>query len=232
MVTLCGGCYDAHVPAIAFFDVDRTVISANSVSLWIRRGVRQGHISWWHALQGVLWLALYALGIARLEEAITDAAKRVRGQRESDLRERTYAFWREEVAPLVQPGARRTIALHRARGDRVVLLTTASVWMCEAIAAELGCDDYLCNRMGSENGLLNGVLEPPLCYGDGKRLQAAALAESLGVPLSECSYYGDSFSDLPILLAVGFPVVVNPDPRLRRVARQRGWRVEDWSRPE
>jgi phosphoserine phosphatase len=48
------------------------------------------------------------------------------------------------------------------------------------------------------------------------------------VDLSESSFYTDSISDLPMLMRVGTPVVVNPDPRLARTARKRGWPVERW----
>ena len=34
--------------------------------------------------------------------------------------------------------------------------------------------------------------------------------------------------DLPLLERVGEPVAVNPDPRLRRIAKRRGWRIERW----
>ena len=37
-----------------------------------------------------------------------------------------------------------------------------------------------------------------------------------------------SYTDLPLLEYVREPVIVNPDPRLARVARRRGWRVESW----
>ena len=42
----------------------------------------------------------------------------------------------------------------------------------------------------------------------------------------EASYaYSDSISDLPMLRAVGNPVVVNPDPPLLEIAREEGWQT-------
>lgn len=213
---------------IAFFDVDKTVISANSATLWIRRELRLGHVGWGVALRGAFWLGLYALGFARLDAALIDAVKTLRGKRESDIRDRTRAFWDEEVRALIRPGARAALAAHRARGDRVYLLTTSSTYLSHELAAELGCDGYLCNQMDVADGIFTGGVAQPLCFGAGKTTRAAALAAELGVSLSECTYYGDSYSDLPVLRAVGTAVAVNPDPRLRRVARQRGWRIEDW----
>jgi HAD superfamily hydrolase (TIGR01490 family) len=213
---------------IAFFDVDRTILAVNSGTLWVRREVRLGHLTVWQALRAMLWGLLYALGMARMERIIASAALTLRGQRERDIHDRTLVFWRDEVRGLIRPAARAAIAAHRARGERVVLLTTSSTYLTHEVADELGCDAYLCNHLEVEDGCFTGRVEPPVCYGDGKVHHAAAYAAREGVALAECSYYGDSYSDLPVLLAVGEPVVVNPDPRLARFARRRGWRVDDW----
>ena len=57
---------------------------------------------------------------------------------------------------------------------------------------------------------------------------AEAYARARGVSLADCWFYTDSYSDLPVLERIGHPVVVNPDPRLRREAERRGWPVEFW----
>lgn len=110
------------------------------------------------------------------------------------------------------------------------LLTTSSTYLSRELAAELGCDGYLCNEMHVADGLFTGGVALPLCFGAGKTTRAAAPAAELGVPMADCTYYGDSYGDVPVLLAVGSPVAVNPDPRLRRFARRRAWRIVDRDR--
>ena len=68
----------------------------------------------------------------------------------------------------------------------------------------------------------------PLCYGQGKVTHARGYAEQLGANLADAWFYSDSISDLPMLLEVGTPVAVHPDPQLLRVARERGFHVADW----
>jgi phosphoserine phosphatase len=43
--------------------------------------------------------------------------------------------------------------------------------------------------------------------------------------LATATFYSDSINDLPLLGAVGTPVVVDPDSRLRAEASRRGWPV-------
>ena len=91
--------------------------------------------------------------------------------------------------------------------------------MEESLAAGLVMD---------ENGLLTGDLDGPLCYGDGKVIRAEQWAEEAGVDLDVSYFYSDSYSDIPMLERVGHPRVVNPDFRLRRIAKKKGWPILDW----
>ena len=56
------------------------------------------------------------------------------------------------------------------------------------------------------------------------------IAAREGIDLAESSAYSDSASDLPMLRAVGYPVAVNPDRELLRVARDEGWEVMRFDR--
>jgi phosphoserine phosphatase len=58
-------------------------------------------------------------------------------------------------------------------------------------------------------------------------LRRYALQE--GVDLKHSYAYADSHSDLPLLRAVGNPVVVSPDSALYRYAKRRRWPIEEWS---
>lgn len=213
---------------IAFFDLDRTIVSCNTATLWTRREVRLGHMSRWQALRAAWWIGLYHLGAAAMEDAIERAVATLAGVREDSIRTRSLALWQEEVVALVRPGARTAVARHRARGDRLVLLTTSSNYLSEPVTAELGLDEYVCNRFEVVDGVFTGVPVRPLCFGAGKLRYAREVAARAAVELSACAFYTDSFSDLPLLAAVGEPVAVHPDPRLAREARRRGWRTELW----
>ena len=59
---------------IAFFDLDRTLIAANSATDWIRRELRLGNIGRRQVVRAAGWIGLYQLGFARIESALHDAA--------------------------------------------------------------------------------------------------------------------------------------------------------------
>jgi HAD superfamily hydrolase (TIGR01490 family) len=214
--------------AIAFFDVDKTLLAVNSATLWIKREVRLGHLSKSAALRAGFWVGLYGLGFAKMEDVLGDAVSSLAGKSEREVILRTLAFWREEVRTTIRPGARAAVAEHKAKGDLVFLLTSSSNYLSAPISDELQLDGFLANRFIVEDGVFTGGFYEPLCFAHGKVAHARVAAEKLHIDLAECAFYTDSFSDLPMMDAVGAPYAVHPDPRLARLARARGWPILDW----
>lgn len=218
--------------AIAFFDLDKTLLAVNSGSLWIRREFALGHITRMQAVRASLWLARYHMGRVSMQHALVEAMAHLQGRDEQPIRERTIRFYEELVRSQYRPGALRALEEHRSAGDRLVLLTSSSGYMAELVARDLDLDAILCNRLEVDAaGLYTGRPLGEVCFGEGKRSYAQAYASGAGVPLSACAFYTDSYLDLPVMEVVGRPVAVHPDRRLRREALRRGWPVVDWGVP-
>lgn len=214
--------------AIAFFDLDRTLIAINSASAWMRHERRAGRLGTRDSLRAAGWLALYHLGHARMDDVVRSAVATLAGRSAAEFEARVRAFWASEVAGTVRPGAAAVLHRHRSAGDRCVLLTAASLQLGRAAAEHLHLDDVLANEFEVADGVFTGRAAEPLCFGAGKVHHATRYAARHGVALADCTFYTDSYSDLRALEVVGTPVCVAPDPRLRRAARARGWRIESW----
>lgn len=214
--------------AVAFFDVDRTLIPDNSGVLWARFERRHGRIRRRQLVKATVLGALYHFDLVDIDKAYTEALAHYRGMPEAELRAWTHRWFDEEVAGRILPGAQAAIAMHRAAGHPVVLLTNGSIYAAERGAHHWQADDWLANTFTLDgDGRLVGAFDPPLCYGAGKVTRARAWLREHhpDVSLEDCWFYSDALSDLPMLEAVGRPVVVRPDPRLRRVATARDWPI-------
>lgn len=212
----------------AFFDLDLTLLAVNSGRLWLERERRLGHISVWHLLQGLFYLAAYKLHTVDMERLYLKAMTFAKDESEETLRGCVHQWFAQEVAPHEAPGARAVLDRHRGDGDLLVLLTSATNYEAEVAAAHFGLDAYLATRYEVRDGAFTGDVVRPVCFGEGKVWHAERLAEARGLDLAQSAFYTDSYTDLPMLLRVGHPFAVHPDPRLRREARARGWPVLDW----
>jgi len=219
----------AH-PVTAFFDMDRTLVPFNSGLSYVRYEQRHGRVSRLGVARASLWMVGYHLGVIDMEAAFRHALDLYRGVPAQELDRRTREWFAEAVAPRLSDGARDALAWHRAQGHRVVLLTSSSAYAARAAAEAWGLDGWIANRFQLDGqGRLNGSWEGPLCYGQGKIVHAERWAAPRGARLDDAWFYSDSVSDLPMLERVAHPRVVNPDPRLRRVARRKGWEVLRWT---
>jgi hypothetical protein len=67
--------------------------------------------------------------------------------------------------------------------------------------------------------------------GPGKVAAMIDAAERDGIDLAGSYAYTDSFTDMPMLEAVGHPVVVNPEKELRDAAEENDWPILEFQRP-
>lgn len=218
--------------AIAFFDLDKTLLAVNSASLWVRYELRHKHLKVSQALRAMGWLIRYRLGDSDLDAPIRYSIGTLRGQPEHVLAERTQLFYRTEVRHRYRPGGLAALAEHRRRGDAIVLLTSTTQYLAQAVAADITFDKVLSTRLETDrHGLFTGRPIEPLCYGVGKLAWAQRAADEFGCKLADCTFYSDSNADVPVFAAVGRPVAINPDPVLRRHAKGLQWPCLDWGRP-
>jgi HAD superfamily hydrolase (TIGR01490 family) len=134
-------------------------------------------------------------------------------------------FFTLEVVPRIDPAAVQRLQLHLRRGDVVALLSGTLEPIASALARHLGVEHVCAAVCAERDGRY--AAQPPLIhpFGDEKVALAARLAAQLGTDLRLATAYADSKHDLPLLEAVGTPVAVSPDRRLRREAAARGWEV-------
>ncbi len=212
----------------AFFDLDRTLIDVNSAILYARFERKHGRISTKQVLTTIFHSLLYHLNIGSMEKAYARAMKHFTGVAESDLARWAKDFFEEEVKPRLQPGALPVLEEHKKAGHILVMLTSSSCYQADYACEAWGLDHWIANRFPTENGLFLGTYHKPLVYGDGKVFHAKAWADDQGVDLRRSYFYTDSYSDLPMLKVVGYPMVVNPDPKLRAHAMKHKWDLLDW----
>lgn len=192
-------------------------------SEWREGRLRARDVAW-----ASYWLGRYTLGLeGGLETAMEAAARMIAQEPEEALDRRVRAWFEREVRGRLRPGGKAAVERHRARGDRLVLATSGTLYAARAAAEAYGLDDCVATTFEVAHGRFTGRLET-LAIGRGKAAAVKAWAVRNGVDLEEATFYTDSVSDLTLLEGVRCPVVVNPDRALRRVAAERGWPVEDW----
>jgi HAD superfamily hydrolase (TIGR01490 family) len=213
----------------ALFDMDRTLVRKETASLYVRYQIEIGEASWADLVKTTFWVAQYTLGILDMPKVAEKVLQGIRGVPETVLAARCDDWFSRYVEPHIADRGREAVARHRAAGDVCAIVTGTSPYASWPLARRLGIEHVVSSVFEIDgDDRFTGRYERPLCLGDGKAARAEALARRCGFRLEDAVFYTDSVSDLPLLERVGHPVVVNPDPRLRRIAEQRRWRIERW----
>ena len=131
----------------------------------------------------------------------------------------------ERIKNEIYADARARIRNLKALGEDIALVSASVDVVIRPLADYLGLSHVVCTSIEFEDGVATGRSRNPVCFGEEKRRQALAFLESQGVEPEHCSFYSDSYHDLPLLASVGSPVVVNPDVRLRRAALNNDWPI-------
>jgi HAD superfamily hydrolase (TIGR01490 family) len=173
------------------------------------------------------WYAVaYRLGLLSLAER-EDAFPWFRGVSRADLEALAAETFRERVVGDVNATVERLVRARIAAGRRVVLATSSIDLIVAPLAAWLGVRDVIATRLEFADGRCTGRLAGRALFRGEKLRAVLAFIGDAGADPRACSFHSDSIYDLPLLEAVGEPVAVNPDFRLRRIAARRGWRIID-----
>jgi len=215
----------------AFFDVDKTLISENSGSLYMKHRYKLGEISGWELLKGLGAYLRYKVGLLDIASWTRDVMQQFKGESERAMARQAKAWMEEEVVPTIYPEAAELVADHLAKGHVVAIVSGATKFVVKPLAEHLGIKHLLYTRLEVENGHFTGRVVEPICFEDGKIYWLNQLVERQNIDLAKSYFYSDSITDLPLLDLVGHPVVTNPDPRLYREAVRRRWSVRFFEPP-
>ena len=212
----------------AFFDLDKTVIAKASMVAFSGPLHRAGLVSkrmLLRAAWGQLAYAQFGATPAKLAKMRDSVLRLTRGWDQAEISEIVRDTLVEVVEPIVFDEALELMREHREQGRKVFIVSASPEEIVAPLARYLGVDEALATRAElDEHGRYTGRTER-YCYGPEKVVAMAEAAERDGIDLAASYAYSDSATDLPMLEAVGHPVVVNPDRELQRAARANGWEV-------
>jgi HAD superfamily hydrolase (TIGR01490 family) len=217
--------------AAAFFDLDRTLLRRSSALALAGSFRERGLISRRQLLNAAAWQLLFVARGASHEavrSAAEDGLRVLDGYPVEELRSLVAEAMEPVLRPLVYAEPLRLVEQHRARGERVYVVSATLQEIVDAIAEDLGFDGGLGTICEARDGRYTGRAVRAL-HAEAKAACLQEVAAREGFDLAECTAYSDSHTDLPFLEAVGHPVVANPDRRLRRIAADRGWPVLEFS---
>lgn len=214
----------------AFYDVDGTLVSTNVVHAFAYYAANRGRL-----VESAMRTAAIVAGVPlfwaadQMSRALFNELfyRQYRGLTRDRLVALSEELFEKVLKPAIYPGAEEMVERCRRTGARQVLVTGAIDLTIMPLARHFGMDDVIANRLEFIDEVATGrVLKPLLASG----VKAAAVRDYCSkekLDLSACWGFCDSYADYPMLAVVGRPIAVNPDFRLRSLAKSHDWPVVD-----
>jgi len=211
---------------LALFDLDNTLLGGDSDHAWgdylCERGIldpvaykQRNDAFYQDYLNGTLDLQAY-LAFSMEIFAATEPAQLDQWHRE---------FMRDCIEPIILPKALALLRQHREAGDKLVIITATNRFVTAPIARRLGVRTLLATECEREGERYTGRSTDIPCFREGKVTRLKRWMLENGYDLEDSYFYSDSMNDVPLLEQVTHAVAVDPDPKLRAHAEQRGWEV-------
>jgi HAD superfamily hydrolase (TIGR01490 family) len=218
---------------IAVFDLDGTLYTGH-----IGEGIAQHHQTH-HTKRFWLYFYLvthYPLWFLQKDGLLSDETGRAiwardmgwlfRGWRPEEANRAFQWITEEYVLPRLRPGVMSRLKSHQHDGHRLILLSGTPTPLLATIGHYLNIEEVVGTPLQIRNGRYNGASIAPVCQGVNKVIRLERyLGELDEINWSESWAYADSYSDLPVLERVGYPVAVCPDPTLAALSQERGWEI-------
>ncbi len=218
----------------AFFDLDKTTIDNAALFAFSSTLKDAGFISTRLILRAV-WGRLMFMYLGadhdRMEDMRANALRICKGWDQKQMTKLVTDALEDVIDPIVYREALEEISAHRAAGHKVFMVSASPEEIVVPLSRHLGADGAVATIAEVDaDGKYTGEVEF-YSYGPYKVDAMEALALEHDIDLSRSYAYTDSVTDLPMLEAVGHPIVVNPDRGLAKAAQERGWEVREFSNP-
>ena len=216
----------------AFFDLDKTVIAKASMVAFGRPFYHGGLINRRTALRALYGELVY-LHLGASEQKLNRIRESVLRLIKGWHRDRVCEIVAEAIEAIVEPiifaEAADLIDWHHEQGRLVVIVSASPDEIVTPLSRFLGADDCIASKARvDDNGRYTGTMQF-YAFGPFKAEAMDVLAAERGIDLAASYAYTDSYTDLPMLEAVGHPVAVNPDRVLNRYAREHDFEVLHFS---
>ncbi|MFZ9888263.1 MAG: HAD family hydrolase [Myxococcota bacterium] len=214
----------------SYFDVDGTLCRTNLVQPLLfylanqQNPVRAVTSLVGAALKAPAWFGAEQVDRGAFNELLFQG---YRGISEDRLLELADEAFDSVVRPALFKDGVSLVKRAKQAGHRVVLISGSPDFLLNRLARRIDADDVIGNRLEIRDGIATGRIRRPLVAGPEKARLIKEHARSHGFEIESCHAYSDSLSDLPMLSVVGRPTAVNPDFRLRALARTYRWPVLD-----
>lgn len=217
---------------LAIFDLDHTLLSADSDFLWGQFLCQRGIVDpEFYARENLRFYREYQAGTLDIHAFCAFSFQPLTEHPRAVLEQWRSEFLREKIEPVIAPGALPLIHRHRAQGDHTLIMTATNAFITAPVAERLGVHELIATDPEEHEGRFTGRIAGTPNFQQGKVTRLAQWKAARQTPVEHITFYSDSRNDLPLLEVADTAIAVDPDEVLAAEAARRGWPIISLRQP-
>jgi HAD superfamily hydrolase (TIGR01490 family) len=133
-------------------------------------------------------------------------------------------FLKEYIDKKIQKKVVNVLNCHIRAGDFIVLISSSLDFIVQYIAKKLKIEYSIASKLEILDNIVTGKLTIDN-YGTNKLNNLKNFIKENNISSYKKIFYSDHISDLELFNFVDYPVVINPDRELKRLAIKNGWQI-------
>ncbi|MGF1701639.1 HAD-IB family hydrolase [Photobacterium makurazakiensis] len=214
---------------LAIFDMDETLIANDLSMLWHQFLVEElGLVDKEFLEEDKRMMALYYEGKMDLDAYIAFSLSPLDGYSALEIDAMADNYVQSSASKYIYPQAKVLLEELKQKGITCMIISASVTFLVKAMARYLRLSHAEGVDLVIKDGCYTGKIQGTPSYQDGKVIRLEQWVERRGEQYAPIHFYSDSINDLPLLLEVDYPVVVNGCERLRLEANKYGWQQLHW----
>lgn len=211
--------------SLSVFDLDNTLLKGNSSFRFyfflFSLGFYPTH-SFFHSILYYLRYQFFKMSLFNLHEKAFQ--RFLKGKNRKVLEECATRFWEKYLERMIYEPAIKALKAAQSKQHYTLILSNTPEFLISFVAKKLEIDEWYGARydLDRDHKLEKIAL---LMHGAEKAEYALRVAKRMGIETKDVTAYSDSITDLPLLESVGNAVCVNPDCKLLKCSKERGWNI-------
>lgn len=208
----------------AIFDIDKTLVNGNTGMVYTYIFFKKRYLGILDALKIVYYAVMYKLHRFDYDKGMRAVYSLLKGHNRKEIKKIIDEHYESHVRPKIYDYMIKEIKKQKQKNRVIIFASNSMEEMVEKLSRELGADFLLAAKAEHKNNYFTGNIVE-VCFGEVKARRIKELCKRENINLEKSYSYSDHYSDRHMLMITGYPAAVNPDKKLKKVARSRKWKV-------
>ena len=211
---------------LALFDLDNTLLSDDSDYRWGQFLAERKLIdSEAHTKKNKAFYQQYTEGTLDIHEFCAFSFEFLSTKTMEELAVLHEDFMQSQILGAMSSKSKALIAQHKAMGHTLMVITATNSFVTRPIVTAFGIENLIATEPKIENNRYTTRIDGVPSFKEGKVTRLNHWLAENNETLEGSYFYSDSHNDLPLLEIVSTPIAVDPDPKLKAVAKDRNWDI-------